>query len=414
MKFLSIIFFIFSISYSITFVGNDVILKDLNEKNYKAALKNFNNKNYKLSYKQFSNLLKQSNYQNLKYNYYLAISAYHLKLYYLTIAAYERILFYKPYDDKANFGLSKIYYKLKQFNLSTYYINKIIKHSKNQKFLKKVKNYIKSREIGKNTLNITTIIGSGYDSNINNSSNKDKSFATQTVIVNDLYKYKYFDINNNILLYNKKVFNDNNSNNFLLLRYKPSIIYNNIKNGLIMEYSEYSNHSYMRKLGFFTKINFPINSLELQLYLKKYLQNRDNYRNAYHIRLKNTTYKKIDNNNLYTTVQVDSETATKESKSDVDYRDILIKLKDNYMVSNSFILTPIIGYNFKYYTIENEKYNKHQKNNQIKIGLQTLNILQNFDIQTALEYIKNISNISLYKYHKWIFNINLIKQFQGL
>ena len=453
---------------------------------YKEALKNFHNKNYNKSYKQFVNLLKESHYKNVNYNYYIGNSTYKLKLYHQAISVFNRILFYKPNDENINFELAKIYLALRQFYQANYYFDKIISHSKNKRFLKKVKKYIQSKhikiyknsinffyksddeianevanfelakiclklrefnqanyyldkiiansknkrllqevrqyrkrkyvQIQKHSLSFVGIMGAGYDSNINNNlDNKDKFFTTQLLIVNDIHRYMNFDINNHIVLFNKDVFNSA-KNNFSLLKYKPSILYKNTKSGLITEYSRYANHPYMERLGLFSQLKLNSNKIELQLSWKKHLKIKDKYRDAYHIMMHDINYYKTKHNNLYTTIQFDMESAKKASKNEsyVDYKSILLKLKDNYLISNKFILSPIIGYKFKYYSVKNETFDKYQQDNNMNLTLQLLNKLKNFNIQSNVSYIKNISNINSYGYEKWLFNINLIKQFQGL
>jgi len=401
MRLIMLLLFIFSLSYSVT---------------YNEAIKNFQEKNYEKSYKEFLILLKETNYKNIKYNYYLGFSAYKLKLYKTAISAFERILFYKPYDTQANLEIAKIYFTLNQLDESMSYLDKVLTHSKNKRIIQEAQKYLKKIELIKyrNTLTFTAVMGGGYDTNVNNDlNNTSKSFTTQLAIIDDIYKEQNFNIENNLIVFNKIIIN-NSENNFMLLEYKPSIVYNNIKNGLIVSYSEYSNHSYIRKIGAFSQLKWKNNESKLKIYFNKYLQNKDSYKDAYHIMINNINYKKIYNNNLYTTTQIDIESDTKEHTSDVDYKSLLLNLKDNYIISKSFIIAPIVQYDFKYYPIKDITYNKHQKNNMIILALQTVNKLKNFDIQTNVEYKNNNSNINLYKYHKWIFSINIIKQFKGL
>ena len=409
-----IILFIISMGYAIT---------------YDKAKQNFYNKNYKKAYEQFNTLLKASNYSDKDYNYYIGVSAYKLKLYHSAIGAFERILFYKPNNEVANLELAKIYFDLKQFDESLYYVKNILNHSKNPKFLKEANIYLHKIEIEKhkNILNIIGIVGIGYDSNINNNSNNDilvnnttikqkkegKFFGIETAIIDDTYRYQNFDIQNNILIYNKNVLN-NPANNLSLLEYKPSIKYKNTNTGLIGSYLRYSNHSYMEKFGVFSQIKIKSHKFEFQYYQKQFLQKKYSFRDASHIMTNDVISYKKNNHYLYSTIQIDVESAKKGSTSSSDYDSLLLKLKDNYIFSNKFILTPIISYDFTYYPVKNALFNKDQKDNNFDFQLQTLTKFKKFDIQTNLEYTKNISNINLYEYDKWILSVNIIKQFKGL
>jgi len=404
------------------------------------AIKLYENKSYKESFKAFMHLLEQNNYQSIKDNFYFALSAEKIGEYNEAIAAYERILLYKPDSLRAKLEIARIYFNLKQYNISKQYFNKALKETKNSNVKKHIKYYLDKIEKveKKNFFNIVGIFGMAYDSNINNvtdehnyivyfnntpidvnnSSKKEGGFSIQEILImKDRYNLDDYSLHNDFLLFNSNMQNHTDKN-LQIFEYNPYITFNNLKTGLKYDYIRSGNKPYISQnglhLSFYNNFrNNLVNMLNMEFSYKNYLLKKDSERDSLNYKF-NDTIKKIKNKNIYyISLNLQSERKRKGELTTIDNDLVELMVGDEYKISPLLNINPSFSWGSAFYKDNDSFFQKKRKDKKMVIGLKINNNFQSFGMQTNIQYLKNDSNIEPYKYNKWLMNLSFIKQFKG-
>jgi len=404
------------------------------------AIKTYNEKDYEKSFNMFLQLLEEGDYQSIKNNFYFALSAEKIGEYNEAIAAYERILLYKPDSLRAKLEMGRIYFILKQYNVSKQYFNEALKETENKNVKKHIKVFLERIKKAEQThfLNLVGMFGLGYDSNINNltdennyiiyfnntpidvnnSGKKTGAFSIQeALIVKDKYKFDNFSINNDFMIFNSNMLNHSDKD-LQLFEYNPSLNYKNTKTALKYDYIYSGGEPYISQTGIelslYNSFVHLSNNLNIGFSYKNYLLQKNDKRDSLNYSISDTI-KKIANNKLYyLSLNFHQERKTKGKLTTVDNNSIGFVVGENYKFSPTFNINPSFGYTKTLYNDKDAFFQKKREDKKMVIGLKMNNNFNSFGVQTNIQYLKNNSNIEPYKYNKWLMNLSFIKQFKGL
>jgi tetratricopeptide (TPR) repeat protein len=412
----------------------------------KEAISTYKNKNYKKSFSMFLELLQKDNYKNLNYNFYLGMSAEKIGNYSEAIAAFERILFYKPDNIRAKLELAKIYYNIKQYSNSKKYFEEVLKTTKNKAVIKHIKYYLSKIKdtYKKDYLDFIAMLSYGFDSNINNTTDSNsyivyinntpvnvnnsskktgRSVYQEAFVTKYRHKFENVDFNNELTLFNAHTAGYSNKD-LQLFKYTPSLLfdYKDSYYNVGVDYSNirYESDPYISQTGAFISISNKLtttlsNKLSFRTYLKNYILQKNNNKDSMNYEISDTLSKDIsDKNSAYINLKYLTERKKRGELTTVDNNQYSAKIGDNYKLSYTLMLSPSLGYQYKYYTDKDAFFKKHRIDNQLSLNLKATKIFKSFMLQSSLKYINNNSNIEPYKYSKWLFNLTFVKQFKGL
>jgi len=409
--------------------------------NYDEALKYYNKHQYKKAYLAFLELCQKDFYQDSNLNFYLGLSAEKVGRYNEAIAAFERILFYHPNNLRAFLELGKIYFELHQYSNSLNYFHKSLKLTDNKNVIKHINEFIKKIQQAKQKdfLTLNAILSFGVDSNINYTSNtsnytiyinnspitiKNNNHKTKAIQMSETlmpsYKHKFnnFDFQNNFIIFNSNTYNHSNQN-LQLFSYSPMFVKNSLKAGLNYSYMRYGNKAYLYMIGasinFVKKINeTTLNSVNLKYYLKNYILEKNKKRDSNNYVLENKLIKFFNKqNSLYLTLKFLTEREKHHELTTVNKNQFYSKLSYNINLSKFNFSFPI-EYQKENYLDKDAFFKKKRKDNMLSYGININKKFQKFTLQTSFKYINNHSNIKIYTYDKWLFNVSFIKKFKGL
>jgi len=417
--------------------------------NYKTALENFKIKKYDKTYTILYSLFQQKP-DNLNINFYLGRSAYETKRYQEAILAYERFLFNKPTNSRVKLEMARSYFMVKEYKES----KKLFLEVKNDKqippntllIIEKYLNLIHDTS-SNNSVNGIIMVGTLYDSNINNRSIhntfSDTYFpAADTYIdvtnttegVSNWYnqeialinhKYKITDnitFKNNFLIFNKDSFDDkHDSTKLTLASYTPAVSINHtdkltIDYALYTDFLSYGGKSKLKTFALFPKFQYTYNStnkisgyfkyqrkedLQDETQDKEYIESRFNLQ---HIFSKTTS--------LTSRITIADEKAQDTNEEGIDYSNVKGFLALNYKLLPTLTFTPNLSYTISKYHNIDPNYLIKKTNKQIKLGLtSTYLVTPRWILQQNIEYTKQQSNIDLNEYNKYTFGLNIIRTF---
>ena len=425
MKKIFLLFIIFGLIY-----GNEI----------DDAINLYKTKQYKKAYKVLFKLLEKNNYKSDKLNFYFALSAEQIGKYKEALGAIERLLIYNPDNIRLLLERARIYFLLKNYEIAKQYFKEVYQKADKQtqkeidKFLLAI-NKVQKRDF----VTLTFLVGFGYDSNINNTSNKDKwnlyfgdvilpvtnnqnikKSTTSTQIFSTKYTHKFDDfiIDNNFLLYFKQYHQDNHKN-IELFRYSPTYkkIYKNMLfiSSLNYSYLRYNQQHYLSTYGIKQDIKFRyknmLNTLSFIIDNKIY---KNNKQNATLYSISNQIDKTFKKNKISFMIGFDKNKKHHTDLSTIDYNNYKTSFKNSYLIKKDIIFDTSIKYEFikytDYYTIFKTK--QIDKKTTLNVGISKN--FKNFILQTNFQYINNDSNIAPFEYKKWNLNINIIKSIKGL
>jgi len=404
-------------------------IKKPNKNTFKKIIDNLNlnkilNNNYSFTSNYFQKYLKVSPTKSTKYSPKEDIKQAELYLNQnklnLAIAYFEKVLIYQPHNKTANLYLYKIFSNIDK-NLSNYYLRNI---------KKPIKYY-----------NIKTVIGTNYDTNINNDSdatkwdvyvNGEKKVIKHKSNKDDAFSiYEFLKINpsstifntqiiNNFSLYNKNVINYH-SKNIQLLSYTPTIKTNNKNYYFKYLYIRYSNESYLNKFKLGETLYNKIYNNKLT---NKFILTYNNYLADGKVSKDYLDYR-IDSfishkytNSIVLNAMLSGELAKKIGGNQADeFKKWQTYGNINYKI-NSYTFGTKIAYSYKRYEKTNTIFNKKQTDQktiyQIMMKKRIQSFKHNFSIQTILKYVNNNSSINAYSYNKFQISLDIIKKFKVL
>jgi len=405
----------------------------------KKAIDLYNNKKYNQSIDMLNKLFK-NDMKNDQINFYLARNYFKQKDYNKAISVYERILI-NNYNSTAEFEIARSYFKqgnlLESKKIFTYLKQKT--NSENLKYT--IDQYLQKIEEkrSKHSFDGIIMLGSSYDSNLENRASSDwfnigdskwenTTSKHSSIIIDELflihYKYnlKKETTFNAKTLYYKKIVLDYSENNLDYIQINP---YFNTKltSKLDIDYGVYFNRIWYTNRLFLNiyGINGSINMLnsnnslyKVQLnYNKKKNQIKSNeYKDLEHFDLSISNKKKYSEIIYYTpTLQVTQERKNSGNSSVIDYDAVSLKFDLKYLL-NKYLLNSNISYTLKNYKDKNSLYSIKQKDNILNFSLSGIYQLNNEQtIQSTINYIKNNSNIDSSNYNKFKLNLYLINKF---
>jgi hypothetical protein len=435
------------ISYS--HAENIIINKNNFISNYKIALEDFKSKNYEEAYISLYSLFQKKS-DNLNINFYLGRSAYETKRYNEAILAYQRFLFIEPNNSRIKLEMARSYYILNEYKESKKLLFDVKRDKNIPSFISDLVDiYLKSinNKIQKNSINGIFMIGTFYDSNINNRSTHDTFSDTyfpaadtyidvtnstedssnwynqEIVIIN--HKYKIYDdviFKNDFLIFNKDSFDSvHDDTKLTLASYTPSISVKHTEK-LIIDYAlytdflSYAGNSKLKTFAVLPKFEYLYDTKnKISGYIK--------YQNI--IDLQNTTQNKLFieaklnllhlySKTLALTSRIifTSEEAKDSTQTTIDYKAVKGFLALNYQAFPTLSFTPNISYSISKYDSMDDNYLVKKKNEQLKIGL-TSNYAYTpkWILQHNIDYTKQTSNIDLNEYNKYTFGLNIIRIF---
>ena len=234
-----ILLFLFSNLFSNEF---KLEIKDTNE--YILADVHFKTKDYTKAYDAYYALFEKYP-TNIDINYFLSLSAMQIKNYSASMGAIERVLIQKPNLFKARFQQAKLLYYVNMQDTALIELKKLQKLSLTKKENKLTQDYIDLIYKKKKTffLTGTFLLALSASDNVNNGvkekyflpeyfgqlqqgEDKKSDFANVQLVnfdlINTLKKNDKISFKNTFTFYNKK-YNKENSNDFRLYAYKPSV-----------------------------------------------------------------------------------------------------------------------------------------------------------------------------------------------
>jgi len=400
----------------------------------KEAINLYKQKKYKEAYIAILQLLEKDNYSSKKLNFYFALSAEKTGHFKEALGAIERLLIYNPDNVRLLLERAKIYFLLKNYNLSQNYfleLRKIV-DKQTQKEINKFLDAIKKLQ-KKDFLSFTLIAGIGYDSNINNTSEnsrwnlyfgniilpvknsqniKSSQTLNQTLAIKYTHKFENAKLDNNFVVTSKQYISSHNKD-FTMFQYSPnySFLYKKLlfNTALTYGYLIYGNNHYLSLYGIKQDIKYRYKN-----YLNTTTFKIDNkiYKNS----LQNATLYSISNNidmfkksNKFSLLLgIDKNHRHKGYLSTINYYDYKMGLTSAKIVKNDMLKANIL-YEYIKYKDKYSIFNKYQKDKKLTINLSLTKKLKHFIIQPAAQIIRNNSNIPAFDYSKWSVNLNFIK-----
>lgn len=432
MKYIIILIFMFS-----TLSSNEFKLEIKNTNEYILADVYFKTKEYKKAYNAYYVLFEKYP-TNIDINYFLSLSAMHIKNYSASMGAIERVLIQKPNLFKARFQQAKLLSYVNMKDTALLELKKIQKLSLSKKENKLVQDYIDLIHKNKKTffLTGTFLLGLSASDNVNNGvkekyflpeyfgdlqqgEDKKSDFAQVQLVNFDLITLfknnNKINLKNTITFYNK-TYKEENSNDFTLYAYKPSLSFYTKNSSVIIAQASINHYipgndkeDIFNSLAFNLKYknkNYSIESM-MSRYTYKEEINKDKNFTQYQI--------KYFLNNLFNLSY--NLTLTKDYKYNSTRVDI-----DKYSVKNSF------SYKFLFNKKNNlnltyiNSYTKYKENspafftkrkdttNEFKVSYTKIINKKNIIILN-LSHWDNNSNQEEYTYNKNTLDISYIYRF---
>ena len=415
-------------------------------KQYIDAINSYNEKDYKSTYNGLSLYLKD-NSSNKRINFILGRSAFELKRYKEALISYEKVLLEDPNNNRAYLEMAKTYFVLKKYKKARKQFNFILKQeipdivrSNIEKFIQKI-----DLQKKKHFLKKIVIFGFSYDTNTNNnadkgnytiyipelsssielSNNKEKvtgKAMLSTVILNHKYKVKdNISSENNLVFYSQNHHNNHEKDigvisvattmSYLQSKYKVSM-------GFSYDFVSLDNKSYIKSYSIVSMLNKKLSNnigylgylkYNKQLFVDKINQTKDSNT----IELLNSI---IIPTKLYGTnsLALILGKTYKENgvRTDINKYYYNIKLSNSYNLSKSLIIKVKLNQNIIKYKDNDVNFIKKRDDKQYNSSLGLVKLLnKNLSIDTNIQYIKNKSNHSPFKYDKYILKTNIIYNF---
>ncbi len=410
---------------------------------FKTALALYEKKEYQKAFNAFSVLL-ETDLASLKYNFYLARSAYFLKKFPIAIAAYERILISKPLNNRAKLELGDIYFILGQYQFSKQYFSEVLESQPPAVVQKKILVFLEKIE-GKNSLHsYSGLIQAGlvYDSNINGTSDSDSFYVSslgltltnsslnvadtahqEVVVLNHVWDKKDdwgFALKNDVTIFNKSLF-EYGDYNILYMSYAPALSWKlgtkSLDVGLSLDTMNYGGEGYLRNSGLFSKMLFnsrkSSSTILLKIIKKSYQLESLKVRDAALSELAYTYQEQLDKRWSYyakSTLQIERKlSGTSET---VDYDSLDINGGAYYIWSSKLRLNSSLGYRYLRYKDDDPFFlTEHvEKRVTLSAGMQNL-LSHTLSIKSALTYLYNGSTTETTNYNRITLGVNLVKKF---
>jgi tetratricopeptide (TPR) repeat protein len=405
---------------------------------YTIALQKYKNEEYNQSYNKFKALF-EKDLNNININYYLGRSAYKLEKYDEAILAYDRVLFEKPNSSRVKLELAKSYLKQEEYKEAKKYLLEIKEDITVSKLVKKRVDRlleIIDSKTQKSFINGALLIGVNYDTNINSdpenyqlngiSSEETAAWAHQEVAIIN-HKYIMDErkiIKNDLMLYNKGMFNNKYSDkNIQMLSYNPMI---NIayEDGITVDYGVFvdalrlDSKYTLQTWGILPKLNYSYSKNSIfDFYLK--IQDK-NYQKSLD-KTKNSKYYELSAANKYilneksilgTNLIYARERKDKTGRFDVDKNQLGLKLNLSYLLNKQFTFVPSLGYKQVNYLEKDLSKTKNRKDKQTKLSLVGTYVYDaNWVMQGMIDSLKNNSTYDENTYNKNTLTINVIRPF---
>jgi len=356
-------------------------------------------------------LLFEQNMQDESINLKLGLKAMELKKYDEAVSAFERVLIYNKNSYRAKLEIAKAYYYQGSYqnsknillSLNSIKIPKYIQMQRDK--------YLIMIEAKKKKLAYTTLlmIGSQYDSNINNSQQNiisDFSYNATSIFLHKYQINRYWSISNSIVGHYKDYF-FHDTFNMKLLSYKPSFNYHEDRGSfdLAMYFDNiwYSSNYNMLSYGITPSYKYVLNDKETLYTDIKYLIKIDQLNT-------NTDFKLYD--------------ITIGNKIDfINRLDLFMGYHQELFINNSldrssyklgfiygFDITKPLSLNISY-KYKDIKYRIKTDTQNILNTTATYRLPKEFIIKFNIGYLKNSSTIVKYGYDKSNIGLNLIKTF---
>lgn len=420
---------------------------------YTQALTLYKQKNYVDAFQAFL-ILTSSDYDNIKYNYYLGRSAFLTKHFHEAIGAFERILMAYPHNERAKLELGRLYYVRHDYAQSRRYFDEVLNSNaplgvKNniRIYLARMKSEQEKKSVHHNSAKVTLLGSLFFDSNLNDSPQSDQFQlpsggvlsspsdigawgSEQMLAINHRYDNPEklgFSVKNDITLYNRSVPGQSDYN-ILYGSYMPALSWHKkawtLDAALFLDDMNYGKTPYLMSYGVAPMISYMPTTTQLMSVQLKWLK-RDYQSKAYQLRNSQfsqltMSYQKTVGSLFAWYAQGVFENEQKDSRSaavNVNYQAFSAKTGVNYLWLRAFNVSASAQYQKKNfsannYVLKSLGFNQKQEDSMLSatFGV-TKYFKKSLSAELKLNLIQNNSTIQLYKYQKSALTFNLIKRF---